>query len=445
MNLFIRVIIIVIPVIVGIYLARKKTLSRTDSIILLIVLILLISCIIYDKRCDDLVKQKLSEAVSKSSEGLDELYELEKSRDIFYRHQEMSIEQQELLKKGFSQEYINELGIAPLASLYYVEACTLYADSNYEKAIERLKACLDNLIVNDYLKVNSNMLIGSCLYFLGEFDEALKYYKKALVVSITLKNPNDRLYGMSSSLSGIGFIYYVLNKYGEALISLQEALELNRSISEDYYSEQQSGEGSLASKIIQHGNVRSNSAYIQIRMGDIYFYQLNDFEEALYKYKQSLEIYKEKKNDLQLIFTYRKISSVYSSMNKPEKAIEICNIALEVNKKYEEKNGETESLIDKAFRFTAIGGIYRTLKKPEIALESYQKVLKINDILKRERGKTHALRSIGDIYFEYLNKPIIALEKYKEALKYAKQIDDEKMIISLENKINFIIETLKND
>ncbi|MGD1808333.1 CHAT domain-containing protein [Dapis sp. BLCC M126] len=162
------------------------------------------------------------------------------------------------------------------------------------------------------------------------------------------------------------------------------------------------------------------------------------FEVALEKFKQVLEIYTQESDRSGFIRTLNKIAVVYDAQSKYLKALEFYQEALK-NAQQEKDNenisailsniglvysqlGQYEQAInfyqqalnknypEKAKLLNNIGAIYYHLKEFPQALKYYQQALEVNRKNKDNIGIAKTLDNIGVIYREQ--------EKYSEALKY---------------------------
>jgi tetratricopeptide (TPR) repeat protein len=111
------------------------------------------------------------------------------------------------------------------------------------------------------------------------------------------------------------------------------------------------------------------------------------------------------------------IGNINLSLNQPEQALEMFNQSLEKEKQLNNELGI-------AINFQNIGYAYQAMKEPDVALSYFQKSLQYNEKINSMVGRSICLNSIGEIFLQK-NEPIEALKNFKIALLFAEKTDDD--------------------
>jgi len=189
------------------------------------------------------------------------------------------------------------------------------------------------------------------------------------------------------------------------------------------------------SNFISQNNLKTEAKELQEQATEEF--NNEQFEVALEKFKQVLEIYTQQSDRSGIIRTLNKIAVVYDAQGKYLKALEFYQEALEKSEQEKSENtsailsniglvyselGWYEQAIDfyqqtlnenspeQAIILNKIGAIYHHVKEYSKALEYYQQALEVNRKNQDNIGVAKTLDNIGVIYREQ--------GKYSEALKY---------------------------
>jgi len=226
----------------------------------------------------------------------------------------------------------------------------------------------------------------------GDFDEAVNYYEKSLVIHEV--NNNQR--GIAGALNNIAGIYMSQGNMALAIDYNSRGLKLYDEI------------GDLG------GSARCLS-----NIGRIY----NNQEELLKSiefYELSLKKFEENGDKKEMGGVYHNLGSIYKKQNLFEKALKHYTIALELHQELGNKLGIAS---DKA----SIGAVY--LKKGEQlkALELFFNALGIAQKLGAKDKIGSYQNEIGNAYNQ-LGKQDSAISYSSDALKIAQSIGDSKLI-----------------
>jgi len=150
------------------------------------------------------------------------------------------------------------------------------------------------------------------------------------------------------------------------------------------------------------------------RIGDIYFFCINDYQRSFIYCSRSSAIAKSIADSFDLAVAYNTIGAIYENAQKYDSSLTYYRKSLELNK---DPDRQTNLLGNS-------GNVYNDLGDFLHALDCYEQALKINEELLSKNNKNKAdsltrlglLLTIGDIYVsmsQYNN----ALENYQSALK----------------------------
>lgn len=272
----------------------------------------------------------------------------------------------------------------------------------------------------------------------GDYDKALDFCRKALMVSLPVFNEthsNSAAKLVAASYNKIGLICENLGDYDQALDFHYKTLELNEKIQEknqhkvgldynnismvyeklgDYAKALQFCQKSMNILVPLLGENHPDTAHIYNNYGLVY-YKLNVNNKAFELYQKSLEIrlriFGENHPDVAL--SYNNIGAVYDSLDNNNKALELYQKALTINLLMVSENHP-----DVAQGYNNIGAVYKKLADYDKALTYFQKALKIQLVLFNENHPMVAisLNNIGLAYHE-LKDYATALEFLQSSLK----------------------------
>lgn len=307
MGLWLKIILIVGPLLLGTYVSTVKKITRKTKVIVWIV------CLII--------------CISGVSLSVKEKVEKEKESKVINYYQDL-IEKQELYHKNLPQDYINEiLGEKnPLLKHFFLSGLM---EEKGEKAIEQFKKSLSYSKATEEVKIAANILIGDCYYRLSYLKEAEKYYKEALNISKRVKDKSGVLQERAIALCKLGIIYLDLDKPDKALEYFKETLKIDKKIGEV-------------------GRVGGASC----RIGDttILYYLYYGYEGII-------------------ATALCDIGMIYSNLDKSDKALKYLNKALEIDKLIKHEPGVAAVLFHKGITYGKLDKFDRALDCLKEALE----------------------------------------------------------------------------
>ncbi|MFH2141181.1 MAG: tetratricopeptide repeat-containing sensor histidine kinase [Bacteroidota bacterium] len=232
-------------------------------------------------------------------------------------------------------------------------------------------------------------------YFNSNPAKSLNYALELLphVEKSSDENEIARLY------HNLGFLYYNLTKYKEAIMYYDMSL----AIKED-----------MPSDISDIENTYNN-------IGLVYF-EWADYENAIKYYQKALEINKKLGNKEREATNLNNIGLVYSDIGDITNTLDYHNKALDLRKAIDDKKGISSSLNN-------IGNTYYSIGELEISLDFYKQSLEIKQELDDLRGIANSLNNIGLIYID-LEKYDIAKDYLYKSLEIKKKINNKKGIAS---------------
>ena len=272
----------------------------------------------------------------------------------------------------FNDSNFKKMGIdmrTKVILFFLVISLSLIADST---VVDSLLVVLQNSSEKDYVNT-LNRLSKEYSNFLP--DSSLYYAEKALIEA---RKQNYEI-GEANALSNIGFYYFDLHRYDQALQFQKESLALSEDI--DFK--------------IGKDNALNN-------IGNIFEAQSN-YENALEYHLKALDINRETGSEERIASSYNNIGNIYYCLSNFEKALEYYQQSLELK----ERSGKKDKI---AGALSNIGNVYMGLEEDSKAIEYYQQALDIMIEIDHKQGIAHFTNNIGIIYGD--------LENYEEAFKY---------------------------
>jgi len=246
---------------------------------------------------------------------------------------------------------------------------------------------------------NLNMIAG-CYGGIGEYENAVKYYKKALTLNDKYQDKNQNNYNADKImfLSGIGNNYKRLNNYKEAIVYLYDALELTK-------------------KIYGDDNPVIAAMYDSIGMC---YEDLGDYIKAHDHYCYALEINEKYygKGHISSELTYNNFGSVFMKMGRYRDAAEDFLKAIDINRKYYSADHPNV-----AASINSLGSCMEAMGDYKQALVCYNNALNINRKLfgVEHNAAAHSCNNIGSCYYA-LGDIENAFKYYRDALLIKEKI-----------------------
>jgi signal transduction histidine kinase len=256
------------------------------------------------------------------------------------------------------------------------------------------------------LKTLENIGFVYCLQ--SNYPKSIEYDLKALKIAEELDNKNQ----IVSLNSNIGTNYKEQGDYPKALDQFFKAM-----------------------KIADGMNSKVQLLLPLMYIGGVYVLT-NDNPRALEYYLRALKIAEDSVKENVVPITFN-IANVYHKQKESAKALEYCNKALSMDKRYLNKYYY-------AGAFILMGEIYAEGNKRQEALEYYLKALKLTEETGDKKGQTNALNSIGKIYTS-IKKYRNADHYLQKALMICDSIGIVKLKLEVEQNLSTLYEQTGND
>jgi len=223
-------------------------------------------------------------------------------------------------------------------------------------------------------------------YEVGQYDKALKYYQKSLVIEKKL----GREFEVGKKYNNIGLIYGDWGLYEKAIEYHKKGLAISKSL------------GRTTSVAVEYNNIGIN------------YQSLNQYDLALEYLKKSLEINKTFGIKDQISTQLNNIGLLYSDIGQYKQALQYYKDALKISQKYKLDDSIATQLGN-------IGCIYLYWGDYEKALDYLEKSLTINRNRGKEADIALNLSNIGTTY-ESLGHYDRAIEHYEEAIALTEKL-----------------------
>lgn len=233
---------------------------------------------------------------------------------------------------------------------------------------------------------------GSVLELLCRWDEAENAYRKALVISVKIKNP---ILTAECKITA-GNLLRLAGKTEEAVKLSREGL-----------------------KISQEASYHKGIAKSLRALGIIYYYH-GEYEKALHCYSREMEINKRINDIAGIGISYSNIGLIHKEQGNYELALEYFSKDIEICRKTGNKRGI-------AISYGNIGNIFGYQANYLKAMHYYKKKLKICLEIGDIREGNNTVGNMGNIYF-YLQKHDDAMGAYIRYLSLCKELGEKRGI-----------------
>lgn len=266
----------------------------------------------------------------------------------------------------------------------------LRISGQFELGISRLEEANNLAEKLNYKKGmgDANNWLGNTYVAIGNYNEALKHYKRAII----LRNADKDYKALSSTFNNIANVLDILGK---------------KRFSFNLHS------ATLKLKIILKDSTGIAMSYANL--GN-YYSSAGDYPNAIRTTLNALKIHQAQKN-LQAIGNCRNgLGNIYDSQKNYEEALKEHFIALSIRKQIGDKIGMADS-------YNNIGIIYNTRKQLDKSLEHHLIALKIREEIGDMHGIAVSLNNIGN-YYTYKSSYKEALSKYFQSMAIREKIGD---------------------
>jgi len=273
--------------------------------------------------------------------------------------------------------------------------------------------------------------LGNVFYKKGQFDEALKYFSKALVLSDINGIGDSELANLYNNL---GILFSDWSKYEKSLFYYKKALSIEKALGNlkeqariynnlgTIYWYQESLDSALYfyKKSLDGRSTLGDingKAYVLNNLG-MYFGSLNQFDKSLDYFKQSLESFESLKNRRGIVMCLYNIGQVYQEKKDYTIAKKYYKQSLELAT----RQGFSDYVLA---NHESLKDIYSELKEWEKAYESLNRYNHLNDSIRKEQNIE--LLSEMEVRFEK-EKKIAELQILEDEMQ-ASKIDKNRTLI----------------
>lgn len=257
-------------------------------------------------------------------------------------------------------------------------------DSTKAIALFEAIAAEERKKVQNYAQTMFNL--GTAYFVALRFDDALKSYH----VAVSLEDENG-LY-----LNELGYLYYTLGKYSDAILYITKALDSNKKTLGEKHPYVITNQNNLGSAYWAMGNYVKSLEFHQMAL------------------RGCLEINGPEHPETATL--WNNIGTVYSALGQPAEAIEFYNKALKNSIKYYAADHP-----QLAIYFNNIAGAYQSMGQYDKAMEYCNKTLKsdMNNFGNNHPRVARDLNNLGSVY-DNMGQYAQAVEFYKKALAILK-------------------------
>jgi class 3 adenylate cyclase/predicted negative regulator of RcsB-dependent stress response len=233
---------------------------------------------------------------------------------------------------------------------------------------------------------SSTALKGGSFYFRSEYDSALHYFEKAILIyeEAEILKPVASIYGNMAN------IYIDQGNYQKGIECYMRSLKSH---------EKNNHQRGMAIQMMNIGIVHKD---------------LNDPEEAMKYFRQALAIQEELNYEMGQADCQLNMAVIYVEAENHEAALPLLDRCAEIYKTVEDKQG-------KAFMFNLYGLIYFQLKDYNEALSNFNQALTLQREMEDDQGIATTLSEIGQVYMA-LGQPSLAIAQYEKAKKIGQDI-----------------------
>lgn len=241
-------------------------------------------------------------------------------------------------------------------------------------------------IKNYELQYMAEFSAGFAYYIQNDFENALVHLNNSLELSKITDDQN----GEASSLNRIGNTYQLMGEYNNALSFYEQAMAINRSLQND-----------------------QEVARTLTNLGSVYRLYGN-YELAINQHLEALGIYEGLQNNEGIAWSALNIARLFKMMKNYNKSIDYVNQSLLI---YEKIDQDVKVSTGVTLCLKELGSIYYEMGSLDKAIEFSEKVLERNKETENQLGIANSLSTLGKIYFDGGN-----YQKSEEFLIQAKEL-----------------------
>ena len=291
-------------------------------------------------------------------------------------------------------EHIREKTCQTAGGWYRLGIVLIQSGQN-EKAEEIYKMILDESTNNDEKAAIYHQL-GAIKTYVGQHDEAIRFYEKSLEINTQLRSPNDPY--LAICYHNIGYVYFKMGEYSKAVLCHKKCLHI----------QQQSLPSNHPHFALSYYNIGSDH------------YNMRDYPKARSFFEKALDIQQQSLplNHPHVATSYHNISKVFYKMGDYPRALSSVERCLDIRQQALPPNHP-----DLATSYNDLGGLCYLLDDYPRALSSVERCL---DIRQQALPPNHpdlatSYNNIGCLCY-YLRDYPKALSSYEKCLDIQQQL-----------------------
>ena len=272
---------------------------------------------------------------------------------------------------------------------------------------------------------------GNQQYQAGQLEAAVRSWQHAR----TLYQQLPDLMGEAVTLTSLGAVYLQLERYRQAIASLEAFLPLaprlnDRRMTAQVLSNLGIADAALgnyaraiasqqqAGKLMQTLGDRQGLGQVLVNLGNV-FEAVGDYDKATIAYQQSLKIARQANNPASEGVALGNLGSVYSKLGQYDDAIAAQQRSLELAKTTGNRSGQAVALLNLGTAYHARGDRTR-------AIDYYTDSLVIAKQLNHRKQTAEALGSLG-LAYEDLKDYTKSIADYEQSLAIVQTLDDPQL------------------
>lgn len=246
---------------------------------------------------------------------------------------------------------------------------------------------------------SSTSLIGGSFYFRSEYDSALYYFERAIL----LHEEAGNFKAIASIHGNMGNIYTDQGDYTKGIDSYMRSLKAH---------EKNGYRRGMATQLNNIGIVNKD---------------LGDNKEAMRYLEEALVIHKELNYEIGQADCYLNMAEIHIREGNQDLAISLLDQCAEIYKTIEDTQG-------KALMYNFYGLINFELKEYDEAMANYNQALSLQLEMEDDQSAANSMVEIGRVYME-LGNPSLAIAQYEKAKKIGQ---DAGIIAPVLNASNYL-------
>jgi two-component system, NarL family, sensor kinase len=238
---------------------------------------------------------------------------------------------------------------------------------------------------------DARVIIADSLFEAGQYENAISKYQE--YIEAMGKNRDSQIETVADCSTSIGFCYYKLDRYNEAITWFLKAAALQNEM------------GDRESYANSMNNIGLN------------YKILGEFDKAIDYYERAVKIDEELGNKTGIAKTYNNIGMIYRAWGKYDKAIEFFDKSYRLRQSLNDQPGMSKTLNN-------MGLVYTEWKKYDQAILLFRESLQLEEALNNEGEAAISLNNLGRVYY-YMKQYDTALSYFEKNLKVQLRIHDQ--------------------